>query len=673
MARLSVSLLGSWQMLLDGEPVTGFESDKARLLLTYLLLESDRCHRREVLAGMLWPERPEQDARHSLSQALLNLRRVLGGCEATQAGPAGSPFLKVTRQTVQFDRASDHWMDTAAIAERLDACKQHDHRRLDLCEPCIERLQQALDLYRGDLLAGFSLGDCLAFEEWLLLQRERYHRLAVSAVRSLVTCHERRGEHRQALRYARRYMALEPWREQAHRQAMRALAAIGQRNEALVQYQACRRILKTELGVEPEEETARLYRRVCDREALPPPAALPVHNLPAPVSPFVGRAAELAGVKARLRDPDCRLLTLVGPGGIGKTRLALEAGRDLLLGDVELVDQDPPFPQGIYLVPLEPLRSPEALVPALGEALGFPCRRKRELARFTSAPALRRQLLDYLRGRRLLVILDGFDHLLEGATLVSEILRAAPGVKVLATSQSRLNVQGEYLYPVPALEVPEPAAVAASEIDRIRQCSTVELFSASARRVRPCFEATADELRHVAQICRLAQGVPLAILLAAAWMETLSPGQIVALIAERSIDFWQADWRDVPESQRNMRAVLDRSWSLLTPRQQEVLAGLSVFRGGFTGEAAQQVVGASSQELAGLVHRSLLWCTVAPSVADVPFASLDTLGKYPTMDGCCEMHELLRQYAAEKLQEMPEAGHAARERHVAYLEAALQG
>jgi len=258
MARLSIYLLGPFHVVRDGSPVTSFESDKARALLAYLALETDRPQPRAYLAGLLWPNCPEQNARHDLRQALSNLRHSIADVDATP------PYLQITRDTIQYNRQSECWLDVHALDALVDACQGHAHRRLDLCPPCIERLHQAVELYRGTFLQGFSPGESLPFQEWMLLLEERYHRRVVAALCQLARCHAWRGEHELALRYARRHVTLEPWREEAHRHIMRALALSGQRNAALVQYQHCRRILADELQVEPEGETAELYRRIRD-------------------------------------------------------------------------------------------------------------------------------------------------------------------------------------------------------------------------------------------------------------------------------------------------------------------------------------------------------------------------------------------------------------------------
>jgi predicted ATPase/DNA-binding SARP family transcriptional activator len=643
MVRLSISLLGTFQVLLYGKEIVGFDSDKVRALLAYLVIESDRPHRREALASLLWPERPERTARHNLSQALFNLRTLL---DDAAVGDHRGPALAADRQAIQFNAASDHWLDVAAFTAALGACEEHPHRRLNLCEPCIERLHRAMDLYRGSFLEGFSLGDSPPFNEWTLLKQERFHRQAVDALCRLARCHELRGEAERALLCVRRHVQLEPWREDAHRQVMRLLAAAVQRNAALAQHQACRQILEAELGIEPEEGTTALYHSIRDGGELPADTSLPPHNLPAPYTPFVGRETELAEIGARLRDRNCRLLTLVGPGGSGKTRLALEAATDVLYAD-----QGCGFTHGVYFVSFAPLQSPEAIVPAVAQAIGFA---------FRAGSDGRQQLLNYLHGKSMLLILDNVEHLLaqhglgersmdrDGEGVVTDILQAAPNVKIMTASRARLNVRGEYLLPIGGMRYPETPPEALSEAGRY---SAIQLFLTRARQMRPDFQWATDDLAHVVRICQLVEGMPLAILLGAAWMRMLSPAEIAAQI-EQSLDFLQDDTSDAPKRQRSMRATFDHSWHLLTEREREVFRGLSTFSGGFTHAAAQQVVGATLRELRTLVDSSMLVCGLA--------------GRY-------EVHELLRQYGNERLVQAPGEEKTIRNRHCAYYAAFLQG
>jgi predicted ATPase len=514
----------------------------------------------------------------------------------------------------------------------------------------LRHLEEAVELYRGDLLEGFSVPDSAAFEEWALLTRERLRRLVLDALRDLVQAHEQHGEHQRALRYAWRQVELDPWREKAQRQLMRLLASSGQRSAALAQYETCRRLLAEELGVEPAAGTTQLYQAIKEgrelppseeriRAPVPPPAAVVRHNLPLQLTPFVGREAMLAEIADRLQHPDCRLLTLVGPGGSGKTRLALEAAA------ARLDD----FDHGVYFVSLAPLESVEAIVPTVAMALG--------LSFYAQAPGhpqsqQRQQLLAYLRHKTMLLIMDNFEHLLEGLDLVLEILQTAPKAKVVVTSRARLNLQGEHLLPVPGLDLPEWEARedAGATLEDVRQYSGVELFLQSARRAQPGLALTDENVADVIRVCGLVQGMPLGILLAAAWVALLSPAEIASEIGQ-SLDFLEAELRDLPQRQRSMRAVFDRSWRLLSEREREVFQRLSVFRGGFTRQAASQVAGASLRELRALVGKSLL--------------QRDPQGRYT-------VHELLRQYAAERLGEVPEQWETAKDRHSAYFAAFLQ-
>ena len=305
---------------------------------------------------------------------------------------------------------------------------------------------------------------------------------------------------------------------------------------------------------------------------------------------------------------------------MGKTRLALEAG----------TAQFDKHPDGVYFASLAPILTIDLIVPAVAQALGLA---------FRPAGDPRQQLLNYLRPQRLLMILDNFEGLLDGVSLVSEILQAAPGVRVLATSRVRLGLPEEHLFHLAGMDFPAWETVA----DALSY-SAVRLFLQGARRTRPGWQPETADLPAVARICRLVEGMPLGILLAAAWVEMLSPAEIAAEV-QHGLDFLQAEVRGVSERQRSLRAIFDRTWSLLTPHERDALPALSVFRGGFLREAGQQVAGAGLRDLMGLVNKSLLRRGPA--------------GRY-------EMHELLRQYAAEKLDESGKA-ETVRRRHVDIL------
>jgi predicted ATPase/Tfp pilus assembly protein PilF len=608
MARLSLSLLGSLHVTLDGQPVGGFESNKVRALLVYLAIEAARPHHRSALAGLLWPEQPEAIARNNLRQALANLRYAIAD---RQAQP---PFLLITRETVQFNAASDHWLDVAAFTELLAACASHAHRQIEHCKPCMQRLAQAAALYHGGFLAQFSVSDSVAFEEWAMLQRERQHHLALDALARLAAYHERRGAYEQTHIYAARALELEPWCEEAHRRLMRALYLNGQRTEALAQYERCQRVLADELSVEPEQETTALYEQLkhdrigrqadqLGRSPHHPITPPPRHNLPAQLTSFIGREAELTALAELLANPVCRLITIIGPGGIGKTRLALQTA----------AEQAEMFPHGAVFVPLAVLNAAEFLVPAIVAALDMPSQ---------GSDDLKDQLLAYLRDREMLLLLDNFEQALPGAQLAAEILQRAPGVTLLVTSRERLALQGEWLFDLEGLSYP-----AEEGCDGIETYSAVQLFTQRAAQVQRRFVLAAGEARAVARICRLVEGLPLAIELAAATVRERACAEIATAI-ETNLRSLVTPLRDVPERHRSMWAVFEHSWRQLSREQRRVLRRLSVFRGGFSEAAAAQVAGAAPDLLSTLIDKSLLRGNLA--------------GRY-------DMHELLRQCAVQKL------------------------
>jgi DNA-binding SARP family transcriptional activator len=286
MAHLALFLLGRFQVELDEEPVVAFESDKVRALLAYLAVEADRPHRREKLAGLLWPDRLEQDARRNLRYALSNLRAVIGDHAASDDQCAASPsFLLVSHRTIQFNSASDAWVDVPAFTRLLASSP------LDTSD-----LEQAVDLYRGEFLEGFSGSDSVAFEEWMLLKQEQLGRQARSALYQLAAMYERRGEYKRALPHIWRQVELDPWQEEARRQLMRVLALSGQRVGALAQYDVYRKALAEELGVEPTRATTELYERICAGEF----DSMQVESQPA-ISEVVG--ATLLDIDAPAREP----------------------------------------------------------------------------------------------------------------------------------------------------------------------------------------------------------------------------------------------------------------------------------------------------------------------------------------------------------------------------------
>jgi len=344
------------------------------------------------------------------------------------------------------------------------------------------------------------------------------------------------------------------------------------------------------------------------------------NNLPVQLTDFIGREKELVEIAEALSQN--RLVTLIGSGGTGKTRLAIEAGTAQLKNNQ--------FVNGVFFISLAPLETIEVIVPTIASSLGFS---------FYGGGEPRQQLLDYLREKAMLLIVDNFEHLLSGVGLVTEILNSAPHIKILATSRARLNIQEEQLFHLTGMEFPNWE----SPQDAI-EYSAVKLFTQTAHRVRSDFELTADNMKYVVRLCRLVDGMPLGILLAASWMEMLEPEEIAGEI-EKSLDFLETRQRDLPDRQHSIRSVFDYSWKLLNSSEQNVFMKSSVFRGGFTREAAEQVTGASLRDLMELVDKSLL---------------------HRDPDGRFNIHELLRQYAEEKLSQVPNESDATKNQHSSY-------
>lgn len=665
-----IRLLGTIQIEKNDAPVRGFESRKALALLGYLASQAQPVSRSQ-LAGLFWGDKTEARGRRNLSRELSQLSSQLPNC------------FQADYHTVQFQPVAGYWVDTYAFAELIKRGgirsvstippeKSLSDSLTGLTEPAGSELQpgqlaEAVALYRGDFMAGYYLDDCPEFETWLLREQEVWRRQVTEVLDKLIGHYASRSQDDQAEFYARRWLALEPWRERAHRYLMLLLARNGNRSAALAQYETCRQALADELAVEPSAETVALYEQIRRGEfrrkveeaggqagvILPPQSASPSHDapplelrIPIPSTAFINREKELAQLAEYLSDPACRLITVVGPGGIGKTRLAIQA---TLQAAARLADRDiagsanqAGFTHGIYFIPLAPLSSAQFLISAIADALKFS---------FYSGADPVRQLLNYLREKQLLLVLDNFDHLLAGADLLADILAYAPQVKILAVSRERLNLHEEYLLPVQGMNIPanENGKDGKSPV-MLESYSAIQLFLQQAQLVYPDFTLSAEDKPSVARICQLVEGIPLAIELAAAWVRMLSCREIAQEI-EQNLDFLATSLRNIPERHRSMRAVFEYSWQLLSDEEKRVFRQLAVFRGGFQREAAEQVVGASLPLLLALVDKSLV-------------RRLET--------GRFERHILLWQYAAEKLDELPAEKERILNRHCDYYATFLQ-
>jgi DNA-binding SARP family transcriptional activator/predicted ATPase/Tfp pilus assembly protein PilF len=613
---LSLTLLGGLRIMLDGEPVERLLTSKAAVLLAYLAV-TGRPHRRTALASLLWGETAEEKAQASLRTALSTLNRAFPS------------YLHVTRQTVALDPARPAWVDASAFEQGVEqALGEAAAGRGTLSRAQAQGLRQALALYEGDFLASCPVYDAPEFEEWLAGERERLRQLAWQAMYVLAAHYKELGAYQRGIEVARRLLALEPWNEESHRQLMGLLALNGQRSAALAQYESCCRVLAAELGVAPTRKTTILYEQIQSGQVQPRPAPVstaepPVlrHGLPRQMTPFVGRKEELTQLKELLLDPTYPLVTVVGPGGVGKTRLALAAAEQV----------SPHFSDGVCFVPLAGLGGADAWASAAAgpfpdsasaePILAWAIARALEFS-FSGRGSPQEELVAYLRRKDKLLILDNAEHLLPASNLVLALLREAPGCALLATSRERLNLQAEYLVRLGGMRFPDRA-----DDPEAAHYSGVQLFAERAARAGGGFSLTRDNLPDVVRICQLLDGLPLGIELAATWVERLVCASIADTIV-RKLDLLETSLHDVPERHRSLRAVLLGSWDLLPLPERCLLAGLSVFRGRFSAAAAQAVTGGSSAELASLEARSLL--------------RQESPGYYT-------LHELLRQFTAEQL------------------------
>ncbi len=600
---LRITLLGAPQVYRGHTCVDSFITNKALALFCYLVM-TRRPHTRDALAGLFWAEMPNTDAKTNLRKALSNLRKLFP-----------ETFI-VNRRTISFNVDYPHTLDVAefsALIAQLDVNGNSEKN--------IAALEKAVSLYRGEFLAGFYLPDATAFSEWVLSWRERLGEQALQAMYTLAKTCAKNRRYEQAVHYFKRVLEIDPWREEAHRQLMLALTRMGRRSAALAQYHTCRNILSAELGVLPATETRLLYERI---EATGGAAQA---KLPQQPTPFIGRNAETATVTAILMQPVCRLLTITGHGGVGKTRLALKIAEQLKHH----------FFDGVFFVPMTAVQTGQSLIHAIGSAINMT---------FGEQGNPIEQLENHLQQREMLLVLDNFEHLVNIVPHLEKVLERTPGVKLLITSRVRLHSRWEYVFVLNGFSLDE-------KTDALP--SVVQLFTQNARRIRHDFSLPKDDVQTVLEICRRLAGVPLGIELAARWVSSLTCRQILEKIRD-DVRFLDAVQPSAQQHGGSLQAVLDYTWQQLTPTEQTGFARLGVFRGTFTAEATTAIADVSAQMLLSFIEYGMIARVMANSSAQ---------------ENRYEMHQLWRQFAAEKLAAMPEEETRAQLSHRRYYGALL--
>ncbi|HUG13952.1 MAG TPA: BTAD domain-containing putative transcriptional regulator, partial [Thermomicrobiales bacterium] len=612
---IRVHLLGAFDVSVAGQVVSenAWRQRKAAAVVKLLALDpANRLHR-ERLIDLLWPELDYDAGLNNLRQALYHARRELqrGGM------PAGS-VLRRDGEMVVLAAGDGVWVDVQAYERAA---------RQAWRAPSPDSIRAAIDLYAGDLLPDD------VYEEWTEPLRTTLRAGYLALLTRLGELHVERGQPDRAIDAWQRLVQAEQGLESAHRSLMRAYAETGQPEMALRQYDRLATILARDLDEHPEPATRELARAIAEGQipvvissSASSERAHPVMNLPSPVSSLVGRTREVAEVRQLLSTE--RLVTLTGPGGIGKTRLAIEAARG--------VTDD--FPDGVAFIDLSSLADPELVIPAIAQALSV---------RETAGEALGATLVATVRDRNLLLVLDNFERVTGAGRDIASLLEQAPSLKALVTSRVRLRLRGEREYPVPPLanaDDAEPGTVT----------DAVALFVERSRAVQPQFQLTDENAVTVDAICRRLAGLPLAIELAAARSRLLKPEAILNRL-KRPLELLASGPLDLPARQQTIRATIQWSADLLDAGAQQFFTRLSAFAGGWTLEAAEAVAGDSSASpdalgyLEALVDQNLVTQLVQPD-GEVRFGMLETI----------------REFGLERLADSGEE-EAIRDRHAAWV------
>jgi predicted ATPase/DNA-binding SARP family transcriptional activator len=614
MSKLEISLFGTMQVSVDGRPVPRFESAKVRALLAYLAAEAGKPQSRARLAGLLWPDWPEEAAQKNLRHTLYSLRKALGDPEC----------LEADRQTVTLIAGEACQVDCLELEGALAK-----YRGSRAAVQAVEGLRAAAEQYRGAFLEGFTLDDSPAFEEWVLNRREHHTHQVLELWGLLAGWHEEQGEHEQAEAYARKQLAIEPWNEGAHRTVMSALVMRGERAAALAQYESLKRVLYLELKAEPSIETIKLEEKIrigaLERQQSPTGdeestfRLRPVkHNLPQQLTSFIGREQEIADVQAFLTQ--YRLVTITGPGGVGKTRLVLQAANGMLAS----------FPDGVWYIELAPISNPENLLHIIFQTLGL-MKEKDQTIEGT--------LLSFLRSRQSLLILDNCEHLIdEIAQLVESMLRNSLNLKILASSREPLQVGGEAIENISSMKMPEPSLQ--YSLDDFQALESVSLFIERANAVLHGFQLTASDMPIIAKICRHLDGIPLALELAVVHLNMFTLTELLSHLDD-TFRLLAGGARTASPRHRTLRSAIDWSYNLLDEGEKILLLRLAVFSGSFDLDDVEQVCsgdGLAIQDifglLASLIHKSLV-LTLSGHQGGTRYRLL----------------EMIRQYASEKLAE----------------------
>jgi predicted ATPase/DNA-binding SARP family transcriptional activator len=560
---MEVRILGSLEVDEGGRaiPIVG---DTQRALLAILLIRANEPVSTDGLIDELWGERAPVSPRKGVQVHVSRLRKALGPCSSRLETQPNGYLLRVKPGELDTDQC-----------ERL-AARGRAALATDDCQEAADLLREALALWRGPPLADF------AYESFAQAEIARLEELRMALLEDRIDADLACGRHTELVGELEVLVAAHPLRERLRRQLVVALYRGGRQAEALEAHRAARAMLSDELGLDPTPALQELEHAILTHDAglRAPDATGPrASRLPAPPTATLGRAEDRDAIAELLHEH--RLVTLTGPGGVGKTRLAVDVARQL----------EPEYPDGAWLVELAPVARDEHVPSAIAQTLDV-----------TPAPgeAPLAAAQRFLGSKRGLLVLDNFEHLLGAAPLIGDLLAGCPGVRVLATSRETLQLRSEQRYVVGPLHVPQCGA-----LEAVEGSPAGGLFAERARSRDPTFELTETNAPAVASVCRQLDGLPLAVELAAARMAVLDPEQLDARLAE-ALDALGSGPRDAPARQRTLRATLAWSHRLLSAPEAEAFARFAAFAGGATVQSAEEVTGAELEVLEGLVEKSLI-------------------------------------------------------------------
>jgi predicted ATPase/DNA-binding SARP family transcriptional activator len=601
--HLALHFLGTPQLYLDNSLINT-ERRKAIGLLAYLANERGQ-HSRESLSAFLWPD-------YEQSKAFTNLRHTLWEIQKA----IGEGWLNADRNKIGLNEQADIWLD---VAQFKSLSEQSRSQKDDLLR--ISLLVDSAKLYRNQFLAGFNLKDAYSFNEWILAKSEELRRDLADILNTISEDYCVLNQPEKAIPYARRLITLDPLNESSHRRLMNIYNHAGQHSAALMQYKTCEQVLREELQLDPQPETLALYKIIRKGELKPAQVArqketaLPKHNLPSQLSSFFGREKEQVEIMDLVSKN--RLVTLVGTGGIGKTRLSLQIAEKVVSA----------FKDGVWFIELAPLSDPALILNTIASVLGV---------REEQGRPLMATMLDWLRDKDMLFVLDNCEHLVKAcAEFAAAGLLATRGIRILASSREALGTAGERVYHVPSLEIPNPKD--SISIETVTKFAAMRLFIERATQALKSFSLTNANAPGVVQICYRLDGIPLAIELAAARVKVLRVDQIAQRLDNRFRLLTSGSQAVLPRHQ-TLRAMIDWSYDLLSETEQVLFRRLSAFVGGWTLEAAESVC-------AGERIESLDVLDLLDHLIDKSLIGMDEQAVEPRY----QMLETIRQYAREKL------------------------